>query len=327
MILRVLKSNQPYHFVLMPVMVLVLWLRSFLSPGFFPFFEGESDMPLYHLIHQALAGLPVVNNVVGVILFILLAFMILHLNTAYDFIQIRTFLPSNIFVLIVSGVLSLHTLHPVYFGAFFLLLCIDRIFNVAENEKEDPNSFDPGFYLSLGSLFYLNLIFYLPVIWVAFFLLRKTREWRDFALLLVGMALPWLFAFTWYFMTDSVDELQAVIIQNLVTSNQFFQESVTFQIYLAFLTFTTLWCSFFLIGQYDAKKSSTRKYFKIFFVIFLISMMLFFLVPAVSREILVIMAIPLTFLFSNYLIGIRSRFLGNLFILTFIGLVIYMQFA
>lgn len=325
MILRLLKSNQPYHFILMPVIVLALWLRSFFSPGFFPFFEGESSMPLYRPVHQLLAEFPLINNVVAVILVILLAFMILRLNTVYDFIQIRTFLPSNIFVLIVSGLLSLHTLHPVYFGAFFLLLCIDRIFNVAENEN--PHSFDPGFYLSVGSLFYLNLIFYLPVIWVAFFLLRKKREWRDFVLSLVGMVLPWLFAFSWYFMTDSVAELRTVISQNVFTSNRFFQASVTFQVYLVFLTLITLWCSFFLIGQYDAKKSSTRKYFKIFFVIFLVSILLFFLIPAASQEILVIMAVPLTFLFSNYLIGIRSQFLGNLFILIFIGLIIYMQFA
>jgi hypothetical protein len=311
----------------MPVIVLALWLRSFLSPDFFPFFEGENQMPLYKPLHLFLADLPLVNNVVAVILVILLSFMVLRLNTAYDFIQIRTFLPSNIFVLIISGVLSLHTLHPVYFGAFFLLICINRLFDVAENERSNPNSFDPGFYLSVGSLFYLNLIFYLPVVWIGFFLLRKQREWRDFAMSAIGMALPWLFAFTVYFMTDSVDEFISVIRQNIVTSNVFFQGSISFQVYLGFLTVTTLWCSFFLIGQYDAKKSNTRKYFKIFFVIFAISIVLFFLIPGASREIMVIMAVPLTFLFSNYLIGMRSQFLGNLFILIFLGLIIYMQFV
>jgi hypothetical protein len=284
-------------------------------------------MPLYRPVHQLLVELPLISNVIAGILVILLSFMILHLNTVYAFIQIRTFLPSNIFVLIVSGLVSLHTLHPVFFGTFFLLICIDSLFNVAENEKANPNSFNPGFYLSVGSLFYLNLIFYLPVVWIAFLLLRKKREWRDFAMSLIGMALPWLFAFSWYFMTDSVDELRTVITQNLFTSNLFFQGSVTFQIYLAFLTITTLWCSLFLIGQYDAKKSSTRKYFKIFFVIFAISIILFFLIPAASQEILVIMAAPLTFLFSNYLISMKSQFLGNLFILVFLGLIIYMQFA
>ncbi len=327
MVLRLLKSNRPYQFLLIPVIVLALWSRSFLSPGFFDFYEGENQMPLYSPVHFLLQEFPLTSNIVAVVLLILLSFLILRLNTVYDFIQIRTFLPSNIFVLIVSGVLSLHTLHPVYFGAFFLLLCIDSLFNVAENEKQNPNSFIPGFYLSVGSLFYQNLVFYLPVIWVAFVLLRKNRSWRDFVMSLIGMLLPWLFAFSWYFFTDATGEFKELIIRNFNTSNSFFQGNINFQVYLAFLTAVTLWCSLFLIGQYDSRKINTRKYFKVLFVIFLISIVIFCLVPAASQEVLVIMAIPLTFLYSNYLIAMKSRFLGNLFMFIFLGLVIYMQFV
>lgn len=327
MILKLLKSNQPYHFILIPLVVLVFWFRSFLTPGFFPFFGGENDMPLYSPLNQLLSGSPLINNAVAVVFVILLSFMILRLNTVYDFIQIRTFLPSNIFVLIVSGLLSLHTLHPVYFGAFFLLLCVDRIFNAYESKKANSNSFDSGFYLAVGSLFYLNLIFYFPVIWIGLFLLRKNREWRDFVLSLVGMLLPWLFAFSWYFLTDSVDELRTVVVQNMITSTSFLQGNISFQVYLGFLMVITLWSSLFLLVQYDAKKISTRKYFQIFFVIFLISVILFFLVPAASQEILVIMAVPLTFFISDYLIALKSQFWGNLFILVFLGLIIYMQFV
>jgi len=327
MIIRLLKSNQPCHFILIPVIVLALWFRSFLTPGFFPFFEGENSMPLYSPLSQLLTGSPLINNAVAAALVILLSFMILRLNTVYDFIQIRTFLPSNIFVLIASGLLSLHTLHPVYFGAFFFLLCIERIFNAYEEEIAYSTSFDAGFFLAVGSLFYLNLIFYFPVIWIGLLLMRKNREWRDFVLSLTGMVLPWLFAFSWYFLTDSLEELRAIILQNITTSNSFLRDSIPFQVYLGFLTIITLWSSLFLMGQYDAKKISTRKYFQIFFLIFLISVLLFFLIPAASMEILVIMAVPLTFLISNYLIALKSQFWGNLFILVFIGLVIYMQFV
>ncbi len=327
MILRFLKSNQPFHFILIPVIVSVLWFRSFLSPDVFPFFAGENCMPLYKPLDQLLSGLPLIQNILAIALVILLSFMILHLNTVYDFIQIRTFLPSNIFVLIVSGLLSLHTLHPVYFGALFLLLCIYRIFDASENERAGAKAFDSGFYLSVGSLFYLNLIFYFPVIWAGLFLLWRKREWRDFAMSLTGMLLPWLFAFTWYFMTGSTEELTEVIVQNIVTPNRVLQGNIPFQIYLAFLTLITLWCSLFLLGQYDAKKSSTRKYFNIFFMIFSISVVLFFLLPASSHEILVVTAVPLTFLISNYLIAMKSAFWGNLFILIFVGLIIYMQFV
>lgn len=283
-------------------------------------------MPLYRTVDQLLSGLPLIQNVLAVVLVILLSFMILHLNMVYDFIQIRTFLPSNIFIFIVSGLLSLHTLHPVYFGTLFLLLCIYRIFNASENEKAGSKAFDAGFFLSVGSLFYLNLIFFFPVIWAGLILLWRKRDWRDFAMSLTGMFLPWLFVFTWYFMADSQEELWKVVVQNVITPNSLLQNSITFRVYLAFLTMITLWCSLFLLGQYDTKKSSTRKYFKIFFMIFVISIVLFFLVPASSQEILVVMAVPLTFLFSNCLINMKSEFWGNLFILIFLGLIIYMQF-
>ena len=327
MILRFLKGNQAYHFVLIPLVVGGLWFRSYLFSESYPFFSGESSMPLYALLTRLLGGSLLAGNILSIALVVLLSFLILHLNTAYTFIQERTFLPSNIFVLIVSGLLSLHTLHPVYFGALFLLLVIDHIFNAYESRKILSNAFDAGFFLGLGSLFYLNLIFYFPVIWIGFLLIRKSLEWRNFLLSFIGAALPWLFAFSWYFFHDFPDQLWDVVRQNLVTPNNFLRGNIHLQIYLAFLTAFTLGCSLFLLGRYDAQKISTRKYFQIFFLVFLISFVLLLLVPAVSREILVIMAIPLTFLISNYLMFIRKQFWGNVILFIFFGMILYLQFV
>ncbi|MCD8569161.1 MAG: hypothetical protein LRY50_12905, partial [Geovibrio sp.] len=116
--------------------------------------------------------------------------------------------------------------------------------------------------------------------------------------------------------------------QNLVTPNNLLQQgSFNHLIYLGFLILLILPGSFFLIGQIDEKKISTRKYFQIFFVIFLTSVALLLVVPAVSLEILVIMAIPLTFLISNYLIYMRRQFWGNVLLFLFLGLIIYLQFT
>lgn len=327
MILRILKGNEPFHFVLVPGIVAAFWLKSIRRPETFPFFEGENSMPLYQPVHDLLSGLPLVNTLASLFMVILLSFLILRMNTVYDFIQIRTFLPTNIFVLIISGVVSLHTLHPVYFGALFLLFCIDSLFGTAEGEKRGRESFKPGFYLSMGSLFYLNLIFYFPIVWIAFFQLRKQHDWRDFVMSLISIALPWFYVFSWYFFTGSPAGLYETLWLNIFTSNHFFQSGFNFMyVYIAFLMLITLWCSFFMLGQYNAKKSSTRKYFKILFLILTISVVLFFLIPAASEEILVIMAVPLTFLFSNYLIALRSQFAGNVFMYIFIALVIWLQF-
>jgi len=327
MILRFLKTNQAFHFITIPLIVMALWFRAYLKPESFPFFEGENQMILFRPLNQIISSSVLASNLLAIGLALALTFLVLRLNTAYAFIRVRTFLPSNIFILIISGLISLHSLHPVYLATVFLLLAINRIFGAYEQPKVNSNAFDAGFLIGLGSLFYFNLVFYFPIVWVGFVLIRKTPEWRNFILPLIGIAIPWLYAFCYYFVTDSVPELGRTISQNVLTDTVFFEGNLNFQAYLALLIFLTLMGSLFLIMQLDEKKVSSRKYFQIFFLIFVISLALLLFVPAASQEILVIMAIPLTFLFSNYLIFMRRQFWGNLFVYLLIAMVIYMQFT
>ena len=327
MILRFLKSNQAYHFILIPLVTLALWTGSYIRPDLYPYFEGEANMLLYKPLQSLLSGSELIGTMLAAALAVLLSFVILHLNTAYACIRIRTFLPSNIFILIIGGLYTMHHLHPVYFGALFLMLCIDRIFGAYENQNIHSNAFDAGFFIGLGSLFYFNLVFYFPAIWIGFVLIRKSPQWRNFALPFVGFLLPWLFGLSYYFLTDQLEEMQITISQNILTSNNDLFLNIHMQVFAGFLALLTLLGSFFLIGRLGEKKISSRKYFQILFVVFAISVILLVIVPAVSLEVFVLMAIPLAFLISNYLIFMRSRFWSNLFISIFIGLVIYLQFV
>lgn len=327
MILRVLKTNQAYHFILIPVIVLALWFRSYIHPSFFPFFPGEDQMFLYKPIRHLIGQSVLVSNLVAMLLVIAMAFLILRLNTTYAFIRIRTFLPSNIFVLIISGLLTMHSLHPVYFGLLFLLLSVDRIFQSYDKSKFHSNAFEAGFFMGVGSLFYLNLLFFFPIIWIGFTLIKKSPEWRNFILPILGLFVPWLFAWSYYFLTQQMPVFNHTIVANFNHENHFLRGNIQLQVYLGFLTVLTLLGSVFLLNQYDEKKISTRKYFQIFFLIFLIAFALLMLVPAVSQEILIIMALPLTVLISNYLIFQKRAFWSNLLMYLFVAIIIYLQFT
>ncbi|PTN10613.1 DUF6427 family protein [Mangrovibacterium marinum] len=327
MILRFLKTNQAYHFVTIPLLVLILWFRAYLNPESFDFFAGEDQMLLFRPFAAVVKWSPLVANLLLIGQVLILTFFITRLNSVFSFIRQRTFLPSNLFVLILGGVVSMHGLHPVYFAAMFLLLSINRIFGAYEIKKPNSNAFDAGFLIGLGSLFYLNLIFYFPIVWIGFVLIRKNPGWRNFILPLLGLSIPWLYAFSYYFFTDTLADFGQTIQQNIFTSNNFLQGNLNFQIYLGLLILLTLIGSTFLIARIDEKKVSTRKYFQIFFIVFIISMAILLAVPAVSQEILVIMAIPLVFLFSNYLIFMRMQLWANVFVYLLLAMVIYMQFG
>lgn len=327
MILRILNTNQAYHFLLIPLVVIGLWFRSYIHPEYFPFFEGENQMFLYQLVHQWLSQSALISNLLAMVFVMILSFLILRLNAVYAFIRVRTFLPSNVFILIVSGLLTLHALHPVYFGLLFLLLCVDRIFRSYELEKFYSSAFEAGFFIGTGSLFYFNLIFFFPIIWIGFLLIKKRIQWRNFALPVLGVFIPWLFIWSYYFLTDQIMVFNETISVNVYTDNHFLRGNIPLQIYLGFLTLLTLLGSVFFMNQYDEKKISTRKNFQVFFLIFFIAFLLLLLVPSVSHEILIIMSLPLTFLISNYLIFIRRKFWSNLFMYLFLAVIIFMQFA
>jgi hypothetical protein len=135
MFLKLFKSAHAYHFFLIPLLAATLWSRSFLEPTAYPFYQGEDQMLLYRPVAWLLTKDLLVGNAIALLMLIGLSFLIIRLNIQYSFIRIRTYLPASLFVLITSGLLLMHTLHPVYFAVLFLLLAIDRLFGAYETKN------------------------------------------------------------------------------------------------------------------------------------------------------------------------------------------------
>lgn len=327
MLLKSLKSNQTFHFLLIPFIAGALWIKSFMNPALFPFYSGEDTMLLYQPISALIGKSTVASNVVALIFIILLAFLILKLNVQYTFIRVRTVLPSILFILITSGLHELHAMHPVYPAALFLILTVDRIFNSYDKEVIHSNAFEAGIFLAIGSLFYLNLVFFFPFLWIGFIILKPKVNWREFILSTLGFIFPWLVAFAYYGASGQSDELMVTLKANLSLHQSFLRQNLPIQIYMGFLVFLTLLASVLLLSQYDGKKISSRKYFKAFFWIFLISCILIVANPAVSQDIIVLLAIPLTYLISNYLIFMKRQIWGEIFLYILVAGVIYLQFV
>ena len=116
-----------------------------------------------------------------------------------------------------------------------------------------------------------------------------------------------------------------VFEQNLITSNSHFGKNIKIQIYLGYLVLLTFLGSLKLIKQYDYEKVSTRKYFTIFFLLFVNSIGIMLLVPSASQEMFIISSIPVTFLIANFFIFIKNRFWSELLFFILIAVIITLQ--
>lgn len=327
MILRILKSNRSINLLLFPLIGILFWLRNLLVPAAYQFYPGENKGVLFSPISAITEGYPIVKVVISLVLVVFIGFLIQQVNDKFGFIRARTKLPASVYVIIVGGFVSLHTLHPVYFAALFLMLAIHSFFAVFNNPEPYGSILKTGLSLGIGCLFYFNLFIVLPAFLIGIVILSREIHWREFVILLIGFIIPFIFAFGYAFYTDQLLELLYNFERNIVTPVNHFKSDHILQLFLLLLLLFTGFASIILLQQYDSRKISTRKYYSIFLIVFVFTMISFAFIPATSVEMLVIAAVPVTFLISNFFISIQSRFWSELFFTLLFAFVLFIQIS
>lgn len=326
MLLKRLKSNNLFILFLIPIAILAFWAGDIINPRIYSFAPGEAENILFVPIFRLIQNLPLLSVVLSALMTLLLALLLEMLISRYQFIRIRTRLPAILFVILLGGFTGLHTLHPVYFAAVFLLLALFRLFGIFDQPKAFTGAFDVGILVGIGSLFYLHLIMVLPAIMIGIQVLSRGSQWRTYIVLLIGFLLPFIFAFSYFFYIDRFREITDLIIQSTLSSVDILRHNLPLQIYLGILVLFTIIASIDIAQHYDSKKVSSRKYFTVLFFIFILSLISFVFVPATSKEMLVITSVPVTFLIANFFVFLKKRFWGELFFMLLLGVVILLQF-
>lgn len=325
MVLKLIKSNRKVNYLLLPLIGGLFWLKSLLNPYIYSYYRGESGNLLYLPFDRLVSDSALIQSAVSLVMIIILALIIDFINNEYNFIYQRTILPSVLFIMITGGFTDMHTMHPVYFGAFFLLIAVYRLFSSFNQAKSYSASFDSGFFLGIASLFYFNIFMLFPALLYGIGTLTRERNWREFVLITTGFILPFFFAFCYTYLTGQFLELLKIFEINLLTANNHLVSNISLQFYVGYLILLTITGSYKILSQYDNLKVSTRKFFVIFFLLFVCSVAGIIVIPAASQEILVIAGIPLTYLVSNYFMSLKSRFWEGFLVTTFIAIVIIMQ--
>ena len=316
MILKRLKSNSSFNLFFIPVVAIAFWMKSLLHPFIYDFSTCENGTILYA---------PIIHVSISLAVLIALAFLMQAINDRYSFIRIRSKLPSTLFVIVMGGFVGMQTLHPIYFGAIFVLLAIYRLFGMFEKAKPYSAVFDVGFLLGISALFCVNLILLLPAFIISVAVLSRETKWREFVIIIIGFVLPFVFAVSYTFLTDTLPLTVETYVQNIITPVNHFKGNYVLHAYLGVMLLFALMSSLDVLKQYDKKKISSRKYFTAFFWIFICSMVGFVFVPATSQEILVIAAIPLTFLIANFFVFMKKKFWSELLFAVLVICMVFIQ--
>lgn len=323
MIVKELRKTGPGIVVVVVLMALLLWLKPFIELPLS--FSGKGQMPLYELLETILGKSPFAGISLSFVLIIYIAFLLINFNTSDFFITERTFLPGVIFVLL-SGLIPQNQLfNPVLISALFLILATRKIMDTYKIQGTAFDFFDAGIIISTGSLFYIELIWFGLLI-IAGIIILRPFSLKEVLISFLGLITPWLILFGFYYvMGKDMMSLVSLINDNLFGQSPVFEFSRINNLAVAVFLLTVAVSLVHLFSLINNKKIKARKTFVLLIWEFILSLVLYFVLPSVSIEIFWLTAIPASYFITHYLVFSRNRIVPEIMFSLFVLMVILSQ--
>jgi hypothetical protein len=326
MFLRFFKGTGPGVLFVIIFSLLAVWFNAFLNPLMDSVSRYETDpMPLYGLLKMAVGPNPFTGVVVSFLLVSAMTFLLVNFNTNVFFINERTFLPAMIYILCSGFFPQYQLLNPVLPASLFLLLAIIRIMESYHKPGIAYNFFDAGILISTGSLFYADLIWFAVLVIIGIILIR-TGNLTEIVTSILGLMTPWFLTFgVYYVIGKDLTSLLLLVKDNLFEGSEGYV--------LPGFTFAALICTCiillvsiaYLVRQMNTKKIKSRKTFSLLIFVFSISLIIFFVLPSVSFEIIWLISIPGCYFMAHYFTLSKKRLISEIFFSLFFVFVLLIQ--
>ena len=316
------------HIVLTTIVSLgvLLWIGSF--TGWLPDVHGfeSNQMPIYSFIANILSGSVLLKTLFAFAVMLTTSLYILQLSSKYILIKTRTYLPALIYIILTAGFISVKGLNPALISSIFVALSLNNLFQIFETKKPHNNVFMAGFFIALGSLFYLPATVFLLLVFVAMIILG-TFNLRFFFISVFGFLTPWFFVFIYhYLLNDNIFAIPNMVQSTWNFNNLCAHYTVMSYVFIFISGLIMLVSAGYMLRMIPTQKINIRKSHSILVWFTIISISSFFIVPSCSVELIYIAAIPVSIQISKYFASSRSRFWPQFWFTTMLAAVILAQF-
>jgi hypothetical protein len=312
MILNLFRKNTFGNLILLILIILSIWVPWLIDQTKTPLiFDDQLKMPLYQALLYFINRFPLYSDVLGILLIFTVSILLTRQNKDFLILEGRSYYLPLFFVLISGSYLPLIRIYPALIASLFLILAVNRIFTSYHDLKIGNYFFDAGVLISIGSLFYFPLIFLGIMLFVGIILLRPIHL-REWILSIVGLFMPYLFTWSFYFLTDQSTLFFNTLRANSSLDNQFQYLDLSHYLLYSFLFLLAIPSGLVMMYQSGTRKVSTRKFLRFHFWLTIFAALVMFLIPSIAMQMLPILGIPLSYLYANYFYTIKKSLLGNI---------------
>jgi hypothetical protein len=218
-------------------------------------------------------------------------------------------------------------LNPVSISVIFLIIAVFKIFDSFKKEGLSYNFFDAALLLSVGSMFYFNMIFLIVIIWIALITLRPFI-WREWIFTLIGLLIPYLILFFYYYMMDlDIKSLLGTYKSYFLYKRYDMNFNLSYNLLAFYYLLMLIVSSIYMIKVYPVKKIYARKFFMFFLWLFIVAITNYFIIPSAGYEMIIITSLSISFLLAHFFVNVRPNWINSLLFDMFFVLLIYLRIA
>jgi len=326
-LLRIFKNNRAAGTAGIVLLIIAIFVPSFIdalgtnSTELHPY----TCMPFYKLIFGAIHKVPALNHLVAMLILMLISYILIRIGVRDQLLTQRSLMPAVFFILFAAALPEARQVSPALLGSLFYLLCFVILFEVQDKKPDTLSIFTASLILILGSMFSLKLIWFIPLIWVSLWTMRSVT-WRELLYPVVAYMLLALVLFTWFWGIKANGAGFVELLQeNMAISGSF--EPLHFSVYIlyGFMLVLVLIASIYMANRFQTMKTVAQKIYQVMFYMFLAGIAFFLFIARFDPVSLVYIAIPVTFVLSNYFHRKKSPWIHEIIIWILLGLVVYVQ--
>lgn len=321
-LLRIFKDSRAPGILGLLILSVVVFLNSFIHPG--PL-EGYVGMPFYKLLFGAIHTIPIIDRIVALLLVWITGYLVIRLGTTYVLLEQRSIMPALFLLLFSFSLPASQQVSPALLGAIFYLLAFNIFFNVHDKPPDTILAFSGGLVLALGCMFYMKLIWFIPLIWISLGTL-KSMTVRELIYPLLALAMMMLFLFTWYWgIMDNAGGFASLIKENLAFRNAFQHYHFSTYLYLVYMLLLVVLASIYMVNRFQVRKTAAQLIYQVMFYMFVMGILFFFLIALFEPTTLVYIGIPVAFILSNYFHRRKNTLEHELALWLCLGLLVFAQ--
>lgn len=310
--------SSPATFISTLLGCIVCWVVSYSASIGYPVYGEVTATPLWNAICQALPG-KIFTYAIGILLMFGGAFLLHRANYVLVLIREKTLLPFLFYILFISTNPDFLPLKSTSLGVFCLILAIYQLFTSYHSPAAQSNVYNTTLLIGIGSLLWIHLLWFLPLIWLGMYNFRILNT-RTFLASLFGVGTVYWFLFGWCiwfrdFTPFTIPFSTLFKVRFLMTAGIGLLDWIGI---LSVALLTGASAINIMTHEYE-DTLRTRQFLSFLIAMTVWAFGLYFLYEQVSEEFLETACIPASILIAHFFTVMRGRFIFWLFYST-IGL-------